>query len=160
MSAYSCDELYVDLADGNWTISGTAMRCPAWAAPDLTLLWEEADKRGSDRILPGAGGVIANPKRRTTTRIDIPFVMTGAVSPSGTPYTNSWIGLQTNLALFNSLVVAPPALPATTRSSVLTMPDGTTRTADLHVLGLDLVESAGVFRLYNVLLELPMGRFV
>lgn len=157
----SClDIIDIDLVDGDLKISGVPMRCPAWAVLDLTELWLEAEKRGRDRVVAGAGGVITNPRRRTITRVDLSLVMTGAVDRLGVEYANEWQGWKDNLAYLNANVIAPPALPATTRTALLTDPDGvTTTTAEIHVGRLEPRGHVGTASLYTLPIEIPLGVF-
>lgn len=149
-----------DACDGDLTIDGVAMRGPAWGIVDLTDLWVLATMRGSSRIIPGATGVIANPKRRTITRVDLPFVVIAHYDRLGAYQADAGIGLQTNLDYLNTNVITPPTLPDRTRTATLDMPTGANRTAEIQVVGFEPRQKSGADRLFSLTLEIPAGRFV
>ena len=121
---------------GSLSIDGVSLNCPAWDLPDLTDLWLPGAVRGDDRLLPGVVGVKAYKRRVTITQHSLPFLIVGDVDRLGNTYSDPWVGLQTNLAYLRTNVADPTNLTDGTRTGTLTMPDGTTRTADLHVLGI------------------------
>jgi hypothetical protein len=150
---YVCD-------DGDLTIDGVPMRCPAWAVLDLTDLWLPASVRGNNRIVPGAAGVIANPKRKTITRRSLVLAITGGFDLDGNENANPWVGLRDNIAYLVANVIDPPALPAVTRSAVLSLPDASTATADVQVFDLQLVHKVDAVGTWTFELEIPAGEFV
>jgi hypothetical protein len=162
--------------EGTLYISGVNMNRPAWAVlgdergkNGLVPLWIEADVRGDDRLLPSVTGVIPYRRRITVTRHDLRILVAGDVDVNGAPVANPTIGLENNLTYLRTNVVAPVASATGTRSAILTMPSGVTRTADIHVL--DLVVQSYMFSpvvdgcsqgalLIGILqISIPSGRF-
>lgn len=124
---------------GTLTIAGLALNGPAWDIPDLTPLWISGEIRGSDRTIPGTAGVLAYPRRRTVTEVDLDMLITGDVSAVGAAYDDAVAGLATNLEVLRATIVEPVTTGDGTRSASLTVPGETfARTGDVHVLGLDL----------------------
>lgn len=149
---YVCD-------DGDLTIDGFPLRCPAWAVYDLTGLWLPAALRGRNRIVPGAAGTIINPKRVTITRHSLVLGVTGGYDQTGAVNPDPWVGLEENLDAIIAAVFDPPVLPDVSRTATLTKPSGTVLTAEVQCF--DLQEARGVeaVRVYTFEMELPMGEF-
>lgn len=150
---------------GNLTIGGVDLNGPAWDIPDLTPLWIEATQRGEDRLIPGAIGVLAYRRRLTVTEHSLAMVIIGDMDRTGNPVADAWVGLQDNIEYLRANVVDPTNLTDGTRTGVLVMPSGATRTADVHVTGMrlsDLSGADGVFTSINavLMLSIPTGRFV
>lgn len=125
---------------GQLTIGGVALIGPAWTVVEeaLTDLWLGGDLRGEDRIIPGAAGAIPYPRRWTVTRRSIPMWINPDVDRTGAAHSSPQVGLWLNIKYLRENVVDPPGTTTGTRAAVLTLPDATTRTADVHVLGLTL----------------------
>jgi len=121
---------------GTLTINSIVMNGPAWDITDLTELWHVIEQRGEDRVLPGAAGVIPYQRRETVTRIDLELVIVGSVNQSGTPFDNVITGLRTNIDTLMTSVVNPPGSGGGTRAASLTVPGASTRTSNVHVVGL------------------------
>jgi hypothetical protein len=143
---------------GELLIDGTSLHCPAWVATDLTPLWLPGEVRGSDRLLPGVVGVKPYRRRLTVTSVDLPMIVTGHVQPDGTLNEDGWAGLQENLAQLSSWVTDSPADDGTWPAELI-MPDGSSRTADVHVLALRLGELGIGATLASIELSIPAGRF-
>lgn len=129
--------LTYNTAAGDLTIGGVAMNGPAWKVLNLLELWQPADQRGSDRLVPGTAGVLAQQRRDTVTRRSLQMLIVGDVDRTGTPQADRFEGLQVNVEYLRANVAAPTGATDGTRSAVLTMPDGTTRTEPVHVVGFD-----------------------
>lgn len=123
---------------GQLVIGAVALCGPAWDVPDLSPLWISGELRGSDRIIPGASGVLPFKRRRTVTEVDLDMLVVGMVSSSGAAYDDALEGLELNLEALRSGVVEPTGTGDGTRNATLTMPSGNTRTGDVHVLGLEV----------------------
>lgn len=142
---------------GTLEIGGVSMHTDSWDATDLMDLWGEADQRGSDRLIPGAAGVLPRRRRRTVSGRQIPMVF----------QADTFAALATAVDLFLSTVVAPTNTGDGTRAATLTMPNGDVRTADVHVTGLQLGQRGSghgarghVAAVRAVLvLSIPAGRF-
>lgn len=132
--------LTYNTAAGDLTIGGVAMMCPAWRVDNLIDLWMPAEQRGQDRLIPGSAGVIAYQRRDTVTRRSLRMTIVGDVTRTGTPNADKFEGLQVNIDYLRANVVAPTGATDGTRSAVLTMPDATTRTESIHVIGMELGE--------------------
>lgn len=157
-------------AEGNLTIGTIDMNRPAWAVigdengeGGLVKLWADFDVRGEDRLLPGANGVIAYPRRITETRKDFRLLVVGDVDAAGAPVADSRIGLQANLEYIRTNVLAPVVSSTGTRSATLLMPSGGTRTANIHVLGVvtqsyHLAECGSIW-IGTMQIDIPAGRF-
>lgn len=117
---------------GGWEIGSTNMCGPAWRPVSLEQLWAPAPNRGKDRVIPGASGAVAKPRRADSRTIAMPFWLTGAVTQAGSSNSDPVEGFVDNVDTINALV-APPTLPTVTRTSTLTMPDASERTAAIIV---------------------------
>ena len=154
--------LTYNTAAGDLTINGVPMMCPAWKVLNLLELWQPADQRGNDRLIPGSAGVLAQQRRDTVTRRSLQLLIVGDVNRNGTAQTDKFEGLQANVDDLRINVAAPTAIGDGTVSAVLTMPDGTTRTEPVHVVGFEF----GNFRadaawLRAVLtISIPSGRIL
>lgn len=144
---------------GSLTIDGVSMHTDAWTIVDLTNLWFGGDVRGQDRLIPGVAGVIPYRRRTTVTTYSLPMVIIGDVDQTGTPYSDIWEGLESNINYLRSNVVDPTNTGDGTRSATLLMPSGSSRTADIHVLRLALgTVSRGVMRA-TLDISIPSGCF-
>lgn len=114
-------------------IDGVPLATFAWKVVDLSPLWEGPDVRGGDRLIPGAAGVRAYPRRATVSQRSLPMLVFGAVDQDGAPYPDPREGLETNFEYLRTNVADPTNLGAGTRVAVLHLPSGATRTADVHV---------------------------
>lgn len=155
-------KLTYNTAAGDLTIGGVAMNGPAWKVLNLYELWLPANVRGSDRILPGAAGVIAYQRRATVTVRSLQMLVSGTHDRTGAAVADKYEGLQANVDYLITNVVAPTGTGDGTRSAVLTMPDGTTRTEPVHVLGMELgtISEDGSWTKAVIELSIPSGRIV
>ena len=147
-------------AAGDLTIGGVAMNCPAWKVLNLHELWLPADQRGADVILPGVSGVRARRRRDTRTTRSLRMVITGDVDRNGSPQSNKFTGLYTNVEYLRANVVAPTGSGDGTRSAVLTLPSGSSLTESVHVVGMTTGEFRGDAAWLRAVIELsvPSGR--
>jgi hypothetical protein len=139
----------IDLCNGGWC-----------RTLNLIDLWLPADQRGSDKVIPGVSGVKARPRRDTVTRRSLRLQIAGDITYAGSTAGDAYERLQTNIEYLRANVVAPPGTSTGTRSAVLTMPDGTSRTEDVHVTGFELGKYAEDARWALAVLEIsiPSGR--
>lgn len=152
--------LTYNTAAGDLTIGGVALNGPAWKVLNLLELWQPADQRGNDRLVPGTAGVLAQQRRDTVTRRSLQMLIVGDVDRTGAAQADRFEGLQANIDYLRSNVVAPTGTGDGTRSAVLTMPDGTTRTEPVHVVGFEFGnfrEDAGWVRAV-LTISIPSGR--
>lgn len=147
-------------AAGDLTIGGIAMNGVAWKVTNLIDLWMPADQRGADRLLPGSSGVLAQKRRDTVTQRSLQMLISGDVTYANSTSGDAFERLQINLDYLRINVVAPTAIGDGTRTAVLTMPDGTTRSESVHVVGMQLGEYRQDAGWAKAVLELsiPSGR--
>ena len=102
----------------------------------------------------------ARPRRDTATKRSLRLQIAGEITYLGGTSGDAYERLATNLGYIQSALVAPPGGSTGTRSAVLTMPDGTTRTEDVHVIGFELGKYAEDARWALGVLEIsiPSGR--
>ena len=130
----------------------------------LVHLWTAFDVRGEDRLLPSATGVIAYPRRMTATRRDLRLLVIGDIDgQTGTPYTDPVEGLAENMEYLRANVLAPVVSSTGTRAATLTIPGMTSRTANIHVLGMVIQSymfgSCGSIAITTLQISIPGGRF-
>lgn len=130
-----------DTCDGWLTIDGISLNTPAWrvVGTDLPQLWQGGDVRGSDRLVPGAIGVLPYRRRFTVTRHSLTMIIVGEVDHLGNPATDPREGFYVNLAYLRTNVTDPTNVTDGTRHAVLTLPDQvSTIEGDIHILGLTI----------------------
>lgn len=149
-------------AAGDLTIGGVAMNGPAWKVLNLHVLWQPAAQRGQDRLVPGANGVRKFRRRETVTTHDLQMLVVGSHSRTGSVNADLFEGLQANVDYLITNVVSPTGATDGTRSAVLTMPDGTTRTEPVHVTGMDFgdVSGNGAWLKAVLSISVPSGRII
>lgn len=135
--------LYDYDCDGTLVIGGVSMNCPAWMVGadetgdgGLLSLITTTSQRGSDRILPGAAGVIAYPRRKTVTEHEFRIVVIGEVDRFGALAVDHNAQLVANLQYIVANVVDPVGTGDGTRAATYTPPGSAPLTADIHVVGL------------------------
>lgn len=159
--------------EGTLTIASFALCRLAWyIAGDetgeggLLQLINGGERRGGDRAMPmsAATPVIPYPRRLTATRYDFNLWVTGDVSSTGVAASDSQQQYATNLALIRSTLFesASPAADGTLAASV-TIPGWGTKTANVHMLGLEqqrynIAEDMSI-GLYTLQISVPYGRF-
>lgn len=152
----------IDMANqyGAWGIIGDER-----GQGGLLRLTVEFDVRGEDRILPSVTGVIAYQRRMTVTKFDLRLLVIGEVDGvTGTPVSDSRIGLQDNLDYLRANIWDPVDTATGTRSAVYTALDTSTRTAEIHVLGVKTqtyqLQECGSIYVGTLQISIPEGRFV
>lgn len=154
--------------EGNLVLNDVPMKTYAWTCPDLTPLWMPSAVRGTDRILPGASGVIAYRRRKTITQYALDFRVSGISDQYGEIVAGTGNGpeefeqLEYNLDYLRQNVIDPRTSPNPdgTIYGELTMPSGDVRTAYVHVLGFTV--NARVSHVLQGVLDIsiPSGGFV
>lgn len=148
---------------GRLTLDGVLMHVQgAWNITDVRELWMPAAVRGTDIIVPHAPGVLAVRRRATVTPIGLPFVIGGFADSGGTGITSCdaetiMIQLQANVDYLRTNVLDPTNATDGTRSASLELPDGSTRTGAVHVLGLTVSQYAPTEVIATLDLSLPAG---
>ena len=149
-------------AAGDLTIGGVSMNTPAWKVLNLAVLWQPAAQRGQDRLVPSATGVRKFQRRATVTEHDLELLIVGSHTRTGSTNADLFEGLQVNVDYLISNVVNPTGATDGTRSAVLTMPDGTTRTEPVHVTGMQFGETSqdGAYLKAVLSISVPSGRII
>ena len=149
-------------AAGGLTIAGVDMTGPAWQVMNLHVLWLPASQRGSDVIIPGVAGRKAYQRFADATTRTLEMKITGTVDRTGATNSDLFEGLQANIDYLITNVVNPPGSGDGTRSMVLTMPDATTRTEPVHVLGMEFgdLNESGQWVRAALDISIPSGRVI
>ena len=140
---------------GSWVIDSTTMTGPAWRPLNIEELWKGAPTRGKTRKVPGVAGSTAYARLKTERTIDVALWITGSVDQSGTPNADPVEGFQANVDTLFALV-APPTPPTVTRTSTLTMPDASTRVAEILVEDFDYAREKGFSHLARGVLTITI----
>lgn len=154
----------IDTVYGTLTINGVSMHTAAWQVLDVRPLYLPRAWRSGSVLIPGAAGRRPYPYRVDEAEFALPMWVTGVYDRTGAAHSNKFTGLQTNLEYLRANVLTPPAAPTAVLSATLLMPDASTRTADVQVLGIDVAPTAAanehpeVFRAV-LHLVIPSGRF-
>ena len=145
---------------GVLTIGSLPLNTPAWNVPNLARLWAEAEVRGTNVKLPTVPGARGYPTRLNESSYQLEFFITGDVDQDGAAYSDPWIGLEANSDILWASVFSP-VLGRGTRTALLTMPDGSTRTAQVQA-GLELAADVDdpSFVAATIDLTVVSGRFV
>ena len=148
---------------GDLTIGGVPMNCAAWRVENLYELWLPATQRGTDRdrVRPGVNGRLPRRRRVDVTTRSLQMTVIGGFNHLGVAHPSMFIGMQANVDYLVANVVNPPNTVTGTRSATLTMPDGTTRTKDIHVQGMEFGSMHRQAREATLTIEIsiPEGRF-
>ena len=140
-------------------IDDIPLATPAWEITNLAPLLDGSEVRGSNRLIPGAAGVVAYPRRVTETRVLLPIEIRGYEDPEGDAYDDPFEGLEANLALLVDSLITPGV--DATRDAVLYLPSGGTRTGPVQIVAPLGLRTAGRYVLTGVLdLLLPEGQLV
>ncbi len=153
------DSFALQNAFGAWGVCGDEQ-----GRGGLVHLWTKFDVRGSDRLLPGAPGVIAYQRRIAPTRHDLRLLVCGDVNgTTGTPYTDPAEGLAENLELIRAGILVPVASATGTRAASLTVPGMSSRTAAIHSLGMVIqsymISFCQSIAVTTLQISIPGGRF-
>lgn len=122
-------------AEGVLTLGGFSMNRPAWALLGLSRLLVEVDKRGANRVLPGAAGVVTLPLRNTETRHNFTLVVTGDTTVAGAPLACS-ADCRDQLILNLDAIYDTVVNVTGVQAGSWTVFGQAARTADVQVLGM------------------------
>ena len=135
------------------------MHRAAWCLTDLSSLWEPANQRGANVIIPEVAGRRAYPRKVDETDYALPFLISGLVDETGA-FTGEDENeqLRENLAYLRQYVLDPSA--GATRPAQLKSPDASvTLTADVQVMPLvTRYRQAGIWA-GTLHLVIPAGSF-
>lgn len=142
-------------------VNGVPLSTAAWRITDLSPLFDAPAVRGDDLLIPYRVGLKPKPRRVTARRIALPISVFGDYDADGNHNADGRIGLAANLDyLIGNLGFGLEAGDGTV-PAVWHRPDGSTKTADVHVIGPLEVVPLGPIAVRGVLdLNVPAGRFV
>lgn len=112
----------------------------AWEWLDLSPLWQGAERRGRDRLVPlgtAGSGIVPYQRKPTATERAIEGYIYGFKDVNGGTFANVRTGLESNVAFLQEEIEENPGGNGT-RVASLHMPSGAVRSGDVHVLGLQL----------------------
>lgn len=138
-------------------IASTPLATPAWRILDLSKLYG-IEKRGADRILPGAAGGRAFERKITMRSVALPLLVEGRQNREGTPYGNAYEGLDDNLDALYTAIILPPGTAAGTRAAVWHRATGNL-SADVHIEGLEPEAWGSAWIRFSLELSIPSGRW-
>lgn len=122
-------------------IDGVPLSTPAWEHLDIHLLYSGPSTRGENRILPGAAGRRALPKRADETNRTLSLAIFGFERWDGEPYDDAVQGLWANIAHFTTTVIDTPLTPNGTRTARLVGNGVRDLSATIQVLGFEIDEA-------------------
>lgn len=131
----------------------------AWEWLDLSPLWQMADRRGRDRVIPGGTNVVAYQRRPTVSERAIEGYIYGFKDVNGNAFADVRVGLEANVSFLQEEIEENPGGDGT-RVASLHMPSGAVRTADIHVVGLRLGAFGPTAARAVWLLSIPTGALV
>lgn len=127
---------------------------------DLAPLVSGSDVRGSDRLVPGSAGVIANPRRETVTVVNLQLMLFGAKDFAGVAHPDVRTGLLLNAAYLQENVSRPTGVGDGTRTATLTWQGLAAVVKPVHVLGDLSLAGDGPNMMRGILrLSFPEGLF-
>jgi hypothetical protein len=119
-------------------IDGVPLSTPAWEALNIQALYGGPARRGENRVIPGASGRRALPRRDDETNRTISLAIFGFERWDGESYPDPVAGLWENLAHLRANVLNQPLTLNTTRTAVIHRPDAPDLTATIQVLGFEV----------------------
>ena len=124
-------------------------------------LWATASVRGDDRLVAGAPGRVAYPRRLDRSEFILRLIVVGCVDENGDANADAVVGLDNNLTYIYDNVIASPGGDGT-RAATLTKASGAVA-ADIHVLDLTMrtrvVDSQYATYIGSLRISIPAGRF-
>lgn len=116
-------------------INGVPLDTTGWRTNNLAPLWDAAQQRGDDRLVPYLDGLTPERRRVDVMRVPIPVTVFGDYNWNNTAYSNKRIGLQTNMDHLRANLLLPSTSDDDpTLDLILHMPDGSTRGGGCFVL--------------------------
>jgi hypothetical protein len=111
-------------------INDVSLDTPAWICLNPMELRQGPPTRGTDRLIPGATGVLPGLRRAAPARRLLDIIIMGDVDEDGDPHDNPEVGLDVNLMTLRDSVTDPQGDPV---EAELHLPDGSTAVAQVHV---------------------------
>lgn len=139
-------------------INSVPLATHAWEIPDLSPLLDSGTLRGTDRLLPGAAGVRALPRRRTVTVLTFPLDVVGDVDDDGVAIADPNEGVNEHMAYLNANLGFASATGDGTVPAVFHRGDLPSWTADVHFLGFKGSQKLGEFLVRTTFdISIPAG---
>jgi hypothetical protein len=132
---------YVTMFPHHVEIDGVPLSTPAWEHLDIGAMYSGPAVRGENRVMPGATGRRALPKRADETTRTLTLAIYGFQRWDGEPYPDPVAGLWENLGHFTTNVIDAPPTPDSTRLAKLIRPAATELTARIQILGFEIDEA-------------------
>jgi hypothetical protein len=122
------------------TINGVPVPSQIVDCTSLLELWHGADRRGRDRVIPGAAGVRRKRRRRTVTIRSLPLLINGRSDSDGIAVAaaDQRAELAANVAYLRAQWLDPLDSGDGTVPVELHLPGGSVVAGDAHCLALDL----------------------
>lgn len=115
-------------------LNSVPLATPAWQCTNPLELLKPAQRRGQDRVIPGAAGVRVKKRRAAPTRRQLQLVIWGAHKWDGTEHPSADVGVQRNLDHLTDNLWSATGAAVT---AVLYLPDSTSVTGSIHVESID-----------------------
>lgn len=123
----------------------------------LGLLLGAVQSRGSNRLVPGSAGVIANPIRPTEVVVDMRLQVYGDRDETGAAHADEYAGLTDNLVYLRDFVTARMDGVDTTQTAVFEAPGGRQFTTGVQILNWQVVRHAITVAYVSYDLRIPSG---
>lgn len=145
---------------GELTINDVSMHIDgAWNILNVQVLWIGNAVRAGNTIVAYDRGRLALPYRVDEASYQLQMVIDGTYDWLGNPYSDPWIGLETNVEYLWDNVFIPPDAPTATYPATLEMPSGEVRVADVQPRVNDLGATGTPTFVTTMILVVPHGRF-
>ena len=154
----------IDLAaatrDGTLWISGVLMMRPAFAVLDVWPLIQGPDQRGEDTVVPGRPGVLSNPRRATSTTVQLRMVIDGEREVDGSVAEDPRAQVWETVKYLRAFVADPTYLTDGTRTARLVLRNGDELEGPVTVGPLRLGEQGGPIARAALTVTMPQGLLV
>lgn len=124
---------------------------------NLWVLWTPPDVRGSHRLVPHRDGMVPKRRRVSASVRTLELLVSGSNDDEGTPWGDERIGLQENLEIIETEVVASRLVGDGTIQAELFMPNGDIRSGPVTVEAFDYVGEGNYDVRATLDLSLPDG---
>lgn len=132
---------YVTRFDHHVEIDGVPLSTPAWEHLDIQALYSGPGVRGDNRVMPGAIGRRALPKRADETTRTLTLAIFGFERWDGTVNADPIAGLWENIGHLMAFVIDAPTTPDSTRLAKIVRGTEPELTARIQVLGFEVAEA-------------------
>lgn len=145
---------------GTLTLDGESMNREAFAVLNNYVWWQPANVRGEDNLIPGNPGVLPNRRRKTASRVSLELLLIGTCDIDGVPvpYADWMTQLAINNEWLDENIFDPPQTLTGTRTAVLTLPGGATRTGEVHIENVQIGQTIPPALTMTVDVSIPAGQ--